>query len=64
MTYDAALVCKREINGEQGNATVWMVRLRDGFLIDCGLNETRARALAAVINEVGCERLSNIGLAA
>lgn len=55
---DKALVCKREINSDQGNATVWMVCLSDGFLLDCGLNKRRAEIVAAIINESGPERLS------
>ena len=59
---DKALVCKREINSEQGNATVFMVLLSDGFLLDCGLHERRAATLAKMINEAGPERLSKKGL--
>lgn len=59
---DKALVCRREINSDQGNATIWMVLLSDGFLIDCGLNETRAEVLAAMLNEAGPDRLSKNAL--
>ena len=57
---DKALVCRKEINGEQGGATVWMVLLSDGHLLDCGTGygEQRARILATMINEAGPERLS------
>jgi len=64
---DKALVCKREINGEQGGATVWCVCLSDGFLIECGatfLGEQRARVLAEIINAGGPERLSEESLQA
>lgn len=64
---DKALVCKREINGENGGATVWCVCLSDGFLIECGstfLGERRARTLAEIINAGGVERLSNDALSA
>lgn len=59
LSSDKALVCRREINSEQGNATVWMVLLSDGHLLDCGLNERRAVTLATMINEAGPERLSH-----
>lgn len=59
---DKALVCRREINSEQGNATVWMVLLSDGHLLDCGLSEIRAATLATMINEAGPERLSHAAL--
>lgn len=65
LSSDKALVCRKEINGEQGGATVWHVLLSDGHLIDCGssfLAETRARVLAAMINEAGPERLSRQAL--
>lgn len=48
-----ALVCKREINCDQGGATVYMVLLADGFLLDCGAGgyaERRAIDLARTIN--------------
>ena len=64
---DKALVCKREINGESGGATVWCVWLSDGFLIECGstfLSERRARTLAEIINVGGPERLSETSLQA
>lgn len=62
---DKALVCRKEINGEQGGAIVWHVLLSDGHLIDCGsafLAERRARVLADMINEAGPERLSRQAL--
>lgn len=61
---DKALVCRREVNGEQGGATVWMVLLSDGHLLDCGTSygEQRARTLAMMINEAGPERLSHQAL--
>lgn len=62
---DKALVCKREINGDAGGATVHMVLLSDGFLIDCGaggIAERRAQTLAVMINEAGPERLGKKGL--
>lgn len=64
---DKALVCKREVNGESGGATVWCVCLSDGFLIECGstfLSEQRARTLAEIINAGGPERLSDKALRA
>ena len=63
---DKALVCRREINCEQGGATVQMVLLSDGFLIDCGsggMALRRATVLAEIINEAGPERLGKKGLA-
>lgn len=65
LSSDKALICRKEINGEQGGATVWHVLLSDGHLIDCGsggLAERRARVLAAMINEAGPERLSRQAL--
>ncbi|HKR17675.1 hypothetical protein [Rhizorhapis sp.] len=62
---DKALVCRREINCDQGGATVFMVLLADGFLIDCGSSgyaERRAMKLAEIINESGPERLGKEGL--
>lgn len=64
---DKALVCKREINGESGGATVWLVLLSDGFLIECGasfLSEQRARTLAEIINAGGPDKLSEKALQA
>ena len=64
---DKALVCRKEINGEQGSATVWHVLLSDGHLIDCGSSffaERRAHVLADMINEAGPERLSRQALKA
>ena len=60
-----ALVCHREINCDQGGATVFMVLLSDGFLIDCGSGgyaKRRADMLATIINEGGPERLSQKGM--
>ncbi|WP_158013908.1 hypothetical protein [Sphingomonas sanxanigenens] len=62
---DKALVCRREINCDQGGAVVHMVLLADGFLIDCGSSgygEKRAQILAEIINEVGPSRLSREGM--
>lgn len=62
---DKALICRREINCDQGGATVFMVLLSDGFLLDCGSGgyaERRANKLAAIINEAGPERLSVQGM--
>lgn len=56
-----ALVCRREINCDQGGATVHMVLLADGFLIDCGSGgyaQRRAQILSDIINSAGPERLS------
>lgn len=56
-----ALVCKREINCDQGGAVVFMVCLSDGFLIDCGSGayaEKRAIELATVINANDPERFN------
>lgn len=55
-----AIVCRREVNGDQGGATVWMVCLADGFLLDCGSSrhaKERATLLATIVNEAGPERL-------
>lgn len=65
LSSDKALVGYREINGEQGGATVWHVLLSDGHLIDCGSSsraEARARVLAEIINDSGPERLSRKAL--
>ena len=65
LSSDKALVCRKEINGEQGGATVWHVLLSDGHLIDCGssgLAKARAQTLAVMINEAGPERLSQKAL--
>jgi len=59
---DKALVCRREINCEQGGATVHMFLLSDVFLVDCGNSAKRAEILAAIINEAGPERLSKTAL--
>lgn len=61
----AARICHRQINCETGGATVFSVRLADGFLLDCGSGGyamSRARILAEIINEVGAERLSLEGM--
>ena len=60
-----AIVCRREVNGEQGGATVHMVMLADGFLIDCGssgLAANRAKTIAAMLNEAGPGRLDQEAL--
>lgn len=65
LSSDKALVCRREINCDHGGATVWMVLLSDGHLLDCGsssLAEGRAHTLAAMINEAGPERLARAAL--
>lgn len=62
-----ALVCRKEINGEQGGATVFHVLLADGFLLDCGSgahSEARANILAITINRGGPELFSREGLKA
>lgn len=61
LSSDQALVCRREINGEQGGATVFCVLLSDGFLLECGSSsraEARANTLAEIINAGGPDRLS------
>ena len=60
---DKALVCHREINCEQGDATIYMVLLSDGFLLDCGKDRRRAVILARTINRGRPELLSKAGLA-
>lgn len=60
---EKAVVCKREVNCDQGGATVWMVRLADGFLLDCGLSEQRANILAVTINRGRPELFTKEGLA-
>lgn len=65
LSSDKALVCRKEINGEQGGATVWHVLLSDGHLIDCGsssLAHARAHVLAEIINAGGPEKLSRKAL--
>lgn len=65
LSSDKALVCWREINGEQGGATVYCVLAADGFLFECGsggLAEARARTLADLINRGGADRLSRKAL--
>lgn len=62
---DKALVCKREINCEHGGATVWMVLLSDGHLVDCGSGKNahgRACTMAQMLNEAGPERLGHKAL--
>lgn len=64
---DKALVCHREINSEVGGATVWMVLLSDGFLVECGssgLSQMRAIRLARIINEAGPDAFSKDNLRA
>jgi hypothetical protein len=56
-----ALVCRREVNSDAGGATVHMVLLADGYLIDCGSSgfaEQRARIIADMLNEAGPDRLA------
>ena len=63
---DRALVCKKEINGEQGGATVFHVMVADGFLLDCGSGvegEQRANILAIQINRGRPELFTRQGLA-
>lgn len=65
LSSDKALVCWREVNGEQGGARVWTVLLSDGFLLDCGsssLAEARAHVLAELINAGGAHQLSRQAL--
>lgn len=67
LSSDRALVCHREINGEQGGATAFCVLLSDGFLLECGassLAQARATAIAEIINAGGPERLSRKALEA
>lgn len=59
---DKALVCKREINSDHGHAIVHCVVLSDGFIIECGLNEMRAKVLALAVNQFGPERFSKTAL--
>jgi len=62
---EKATVCHRQINCEQGGATVWMVRLADGFLLDCGSGgyaESRANMLAININRGRPELFTPEGL--
>lgn len=58
---DKALVTHREINCDQGGATVYSVLLSDGFLIETGSSgygHIRACILAEIINKGGPEMLS------
>lgn len=51
-----AIVCHRQINSEVGGATVYCVRLADGFLVDCGSDgyaKFRAEHLARAVNLSG-----------
>lgn len=63
LSSDKAIVCRREINCEQGGATVHMVVLADGFLLDCGTDRRRAVILARVINRGRPELFTKAGLA-
>lgn len=54
-----ALVCRRQVHGENGGATVHCVVLADGALIECGSDgyaPKRARLLADAVNAFGPER--------
>lgn len=56
-----AIVTHREINCDQGCATVYSVLLADGFLIETGssgYSHIRACIMAEIINSSGPERLS------
>ncbi len=60
-----ALTCHREVNSDAGGATVHMVLLADGFLIDCGTGiyaERRAMILAQMINASDPSMLSRKAL--
>jgi hypothetical protein len=49
-----AILGIRQINGEQGGATVHCVVLADGFIIECGsdgFSARRARLLADAVND-------------
>jgi len=60
---DRAIIGKREINSEHGHATVWMVVLADGFMLDCGTDKRRAIVLATTINRGRPELFTKAGLA-
>jgi hypothetical protein len=53
----AAIVCHKHHAGEMGGDTEFFVRLADGFLVSCGLSESRAFILAHLINKAGPELL-------
>lgn len=57
---DKAITARRQIHGEMGGATVFMVRLPDGFLLDCGTDmyaEVRSKLIVNMINAAGPEGL-------
>jgi hypothetical protein len=48
-----ALVCQTQVVNEQGEGTVWFVRLPDGFLLNCGCGwkcDERAKDVAERLN--------------
>lgn len=58
---DRAIVARRQINGEQGGATVACVVLADGEIIECGsgyYSEQRAALLAEAVNAFGPEKFN------
>lgn len=57
---DKAVVCRREINCDQGGAIVYCVVLADGFIVECGtgVGESRAKRLADAVNAYGADLFS------
>ena len=56
-----AIVAHRQINGDNGGATIHCVVLADGFIVECGsdyYSERRAQLLAAAINTAGPEQFN------
>lgn len=60
-----AIACRREVADTEGGATIHMVMLADGFLLDCGhcgYAANRAKTIAAMLNEAGPGRLDQEAL--
>lgn len=58
---DKAIVGHRQINCEQGGATVQCVILADGFIVECGADyyaQERACLVAKAINAFGAEQFA------
>ena len=45
-----AVVCWRDRVTDMGPGQEWFVRLPDGYLLECGIEEARAQRLARAIN--------------
>lgn len=56
---DKAIIGHRQINSEQGGATIQCVILADGFIVECGADyyaEKRAQLLAEAVNAFGADQ--------